>query len=177
MLCELETDKVSVEVPAPASGHAEPEILADEGGTVEAGGKLARHRWQRPAGASPPEAPAEAKPGPSAARAEEPAARCRGRAFGGKGDGRGRARPAIRSGHRPRRPHHEGGRRARRGWPCGIPRPGGPACEPAPAPAPRAPVPAEDAGREERVKMTRLRQNHRAAPEGRAEHRRDADHL
>jgi 2-oxoglutarate dehydrogenase E2 component (dihydrolipoamide succinyltransferase) len=34
-------------------------------------------------------------------------------------------------------------------------RPGRP---PAPAPAPRAPVPAEDAGREERVKMTRLRQ-------------------
>ena len=40
MLCELETDKVSVEVPAPASGTL-TEILADEGATVEAGGKLA----------------------------------------------------------------------------------------------------------------------------------------
>jgi 2-oxoglutarate dehydrogenase E2 component (dihydrolipoamide succinyltransferase) len=40
MLCELETDKVSVEVPAPASGTLS-RILAEEGTTVEAGGKLA----------------------------------------------------------------------------------------------------------------------------------------
>ena len=40
MLCELETDKVSVEVPAPAAGTF-GEILAGEGDTVEAGGKLA----------------------------------------------------------------------------------------------------------------------------------------
>ena len=40
MLCELETDKVSVEVPAPASGTL-TEILAAEGATVAAGGKLA----------------------------------------------------------------------------------------------------------------------------------------
>ena len=40
MLCELETDKVSVEVPAPAAGTL-TEILAPEGETVEAGGKLA----------------------------------------------------------------------------------------------------------------------------------------
>ncbi|MCE8471432.1 dihydrolipoamide succinyltransferase, partial [Rhodovulum sulfidophilum] len=40
MLCELETDKVSVEVPAPASGVLK-EILAAEGTTVEAGGQLA----------------------------------------------------------------------------------------------------------------------------------------
>jgi len=40
MLCELETDKVSVEVPAPASGTL-TEILAAEGTTVAAGGKLA----------------------------------------------------------------------------------------------------------------------------------------
>ncbi len=39
MLCELETDKVSVEVPAPASGTL-GEILAAEGDTVAAGGKL-----------------------------------------------------------------------------------------------------------------------------------------
>ena len=41
MLCELETDKVSVEVPAPATGIL-GKILAEEGATVEAGGKLAR---------------------------------------------------------------------------------------------------------------------------------------
>ncbi|WP_043917370.1 biotin/lipoyl-containing protein, partial [Jannaschia aquimarina] len=40
MLCELETDKVSVEVPAPAAGTLS-EIVVDEGGTVQAGGKLA----------------------------------------------------------------------------------------------------------------------------------------
>ena len=40
MLCELETDKVSVEVPAPTSGTL-GEILAKEGDTVQADGKLA----------------------------------------------------------------------------------------------------------------------------------------
>ena len=40
MLCELETDKVSVEVPAPAAGTL-TEILAEEGSTVEASAKLA----------------------------------------------------------------------------------------------------------------------------------------
>ena len=40
MLCELETDKVSVEVPSPAAGTL-TEILAEEGSTVEASGKLA----------------------------------------------------------------------------------------------------------------------------------------
>ena len=41
MLCELETDKVSVEVPSPASGTL-AEIYAANGATVEAGGKLGR---------------------------------------------------------------------------------------------------------------------------------------
>ncbi|MEL7302052.1 MAG: biotin/lipoyl-containing protein, partial [Pseudomonadota bacterium] len=40
MLCELETDKVSVEVPAPAAGTL-TKILAKEGDTVQAAGKLA----------------------------------------------------------------------------------------------------------------------------------------
>ncbi|MGR3200214.1 MAG: biotin/lipoyl-containing protein, partial [Paracoccus sp. (in: a-proteobacteria)] len=40
MLCELETDKVSVEVPAPAAGIL-AEILAEEGATVDAKAKLA----------------------------------------------------------------------------------------------------------------------------------------
>ncbi|WP_435312854.1 biotin/lipoyl-containing protein, partial [Primorskyibacter sedentarius] len=40
MLCELETDKVSVEVPAPAAGVLS-EILAPEGTTVDATAKLA----------------------------------------------------------------------------------------------------------------------------------------
>ncbi|MFC0156725.1 biotin/lipoyl-containing protein, partial [Mameliella alba] len=40
MLCELETDKVSVEVPAPAAGTL-TEIVAEEGTTVQADAKLA----------------------------------------------------------------------------------------------------------------------------------------
>ncbi|MDO5659130.1 MAG: 2-oxoglutarate dehydrogenase complex dihydrolipoyllysine-residue succinyltransferase [Paracoccus sp. (in: a-proteobacteria)] len=40
MLCELETDKVSVEVPSPAAGVL-AEIIADEGATVDASAKLA----------------------------------------------------------------------------------------------------------------------------------------
>ena len=62
MLCELETDKVSVEVPAPASGVL-TEILAAEGATVEAGGKLAVMSAGEGAAAAPaaaPEAPAAA---------------------------------------------------------------------------------------------------------------------
>ena len=40
MVCELETDKVSVEVPSPVSGFLE-EILVPEGDLVNAGGSLA----------------------------------------------------------------------------------------------------------------------------------------
>ncbi|MEM6482125.1 MAG: biotin/lipoyl-containing protein, partial [Pseudomonadota bacterium] len=62
MLCELETDKVSVEVPAPTSGVL-TEILAKEGDTVEAGGKLALMG----AGAGTTAAPQTASPAPAAA--------------------------------------------------------------------------------------------------------------
>ena len=40
MICELETDKVSVEVPSPVSGVL-AEILAPEGATVDAKARLA----------------------------------------------------------------------------------------------------------------------------------------
>src|SRR3989338_3156589 len=90
MLCELETDKVSVEVPSPVSGVL-AEILAPEGTTVAANARLAIVT-EGAVGAAP--------------KAAEAA----------------KAAPA-----------------------------------PAPAAIPRAPVPADDAAREERVKMTRLR--------------------
>ena len=64
-----------------------------------------------------------------------------------KGAGRGTG-----AGHRPRRAHHEGRRAEKR--PRRPPR----RPPPRPAQAPRAPVAAQDAEREERVKMTRLRQ-------------------
>ncbi|MEO0829794.1 MAG: biotin/lipoyl-containing protein, partial [Pseudomonadota bacterium] len=62
ILCELETDKVSVEVPAPSAGVLS-EIVAAEGSTVEAGGKLA---VLAASGSAPAAAPA-ATPAPAAA--------------------------------------------------------------------------------------------------------------
>ncbi|ADO41304.1 dihydrolipoamide succinyltransferase [Ketogulonicigenium vulgare Y25] len=56
MLCELETDKVTVEVPSPAAGTL-AEIIAAEGETVGVGALLA----QITAGAAAP-APAPARP-------------------------------------------------------------------------------------------------------------------
>lgn len=52
MLCELETDKVSVEVPAPAAGVM-TKLLAQEGSTVKAGGKLAVMSTNASASAAP----------------------------------------------------------------------------------------------------------------------------
>jgi len=66
MLCELETDKVSVEVPAPASGTL-TEIIAAEGTTVEASARLAVISSGDAAAASAPAAKAEAAPAPAAA--------------------------------------------------------------------------------------------------------------
>ena len=68
MLCELETDKVSVEVPAPASGTL-AEIYAETGATVKAGGKLGRIAGGaagagRPPPRWPPPAPPPPKPRP-----------------------------------------------------------------------------------------------------------------
>jgi 2-oxoglutarate dehydrogenase E2 component (dihydrolipoamide succinyltransferase) len=70
MLCELETDKVSVEVPAPASGVL-AEIVAAAGTTVGAGALLARISGEGSGKAAAPKAasaPApEPQPGPAPA--------------------------------------------------------------------------------------------------------------
>ncbi len=148
MLCELETDKVSVEVPAPASGTLS-QILAEEGTTVEAGGKLAVIGGSAGAAAAAP-APAAAAPAAAASAggkdiANAPSAE---KLMAEKGldaanvqgtgrDGRIMKEDVLRAATAP------------------APAATAPA---APAQAPRAPVAAEDAEREERVKMTRLRQ-------------------
>ena len=155
MLCELETDKVSVEVPSPAAGVL-AEILAEAGATVSAGGKLgvisggaaaaAKAGAPKPPAEDPAKGidagPAEVKPrdvedAPSAKRilAEkgvDPAS-----VQGTGRDGRVMKEDALKAEARPAV---------------------APAPAPEPAAIPRAPVPAEDAAREERVKMTRLRQ-------------------
>jgi len=148
MLCELETDKVSVEVPSPAAGVL-AEIVAPEGTTVDASAKLAvissSGAAAAPAAASeaPAAAPAPATSGkdvedaPAAKKAMAEAGISRDAVTGTGRDGRimkDDVQKAIAAGSKP-----------------------APAAAPLTS-APRAPVPADDAAREERVKMTRLRQ-------------------
>ena len=149
MLCELETDKVSVEVPAPAAGILS-EIVAPEGSTVAAGGRLAVISGS--AGASAPsDAPAPAAAATGRDVEDAPSAKKLMAEKGLSADqvtGTGRDGRIMKEDVR------------------AIASAGGaaPAAAPTvPTPtvaqqAPRAPVPADDAAREERVKMTRLRQ-------------------
>ena len=147
MLCELETDKVSVEVPAPASGTL-TEILAKEGDTVEAGGKLAVMSSSgdtvvvAPA-AAPVAASAAASTGkdvenaPSAKKAMAEAGLLPDQVQGTGRDGRVMKEDVVRAASAAS---------------------AAPPAATTPVSAPRAPVSADDASREERVKMTRLRQ-------------------
>ena len=152
MLCELETDKVSVEVPAPAAGVL-TEIVAKEGTTVAAGGKLAVISGSAE-GAKPAPAPTEdtAAPAPSGRDVEDaPSAR---KMMAEKGISRDQVTGTGRDG-RVMKEDVQSASAAPAAQPAAAP------TAPAPAPAqqaPRAPVPADDEAREERVKMTRLRQ-------------------
>ncbi|MDJ0858901.1 MAG: 2-oxoglutarate dehydrogenase complex dihydrolipoyllysine-residue succinyltransferase [Dinoroseobacter sp.] len=144
MLCELETDKVSVEVPAPASGTL-TEIVAPEGSTVDASAKLAVI-----GGAGAVAAPAEPAPAPAAAPAG-----------GGTRDVEDApsAKKLMAENNLSSADIQGTGRdgRVMKGDVLAAMAAPAPAA-PAPAAAPRAPVAAEDAAREERVKMTKLRQ-------------------
>ena len=71
-LCELETDKVTIEVPAHVAGVLS-EIIAKEGETVEVGALLASIGEGQGAVAPAVEAPPEPAPAPVAAPAPEPA--------------------------------------------------------------------------------------------------------
>ncbi|KPP87448.1 MAG: dihydrolipoyllysine-residue succinyltransferase [Rhodobacteraceae bacterium HLUCCO07] len=157
MLCELETDKVSVEVPAPAAGVL-VEILAEEGSTVEASAKLARisgsadgtvEPGPRPGAEEPKESGDDEDTGkdvenaPSAEKMMAEAGLDPSQVKGTGRDGRimkEDVQKAIATGTSD----------ARTSTPAPEPKPA--------ASTPRAPVPADDAAREERVKMTRLRQ-------------------
>lgn len=145
MLCELETDKVSVETPSPVAGVLR-EIVVPEGGTVEAGGILARIEPGATAEArtpTPPKPAAAPAPAPKARDvADAPSAR---RLMAEKGLDPASVQGTGRDG----RVMKEDVQRA-----AAAPAP----AAPEPAAAPRAPVSADDADREERVKMTRLRQ-------------------
>ena len=150
MLCELETDKVSVEVPAPAAGVL-TEILAPEGETVGAGGKLAVMSAGDGATAAPAATPAAA---PAAAAA--PAT-----ATGKDVENAPSAKKAMaEAGLSPDQVTGTGrdGRIMKDDVATAVAAAAAAPAPAAPAAAPRAPVSADDAAREERVKMTRLRQ-------------------
>ena len=152
MLCELETDKVSVEVPAPASGTL-TEILAEEGATVEAGGKLA----VMSGGAGGAAKGAVEAPAPSSASAAEPTTSGRGDVE----DAPSAKKAMAEAGLDPKDVKGTGkdGRVMKEDVSAAIAAAkSSPAASSAPAQPQRAPSPAEDAAREERVKMTRLRQ-------------------
>jgi 2-oxoglutarate dehydrogenase E2 component (dihydrolipoamide succinyltransferase) len=150
MLCELETDKVSVEVPSPVSGVL-AEIIAPEGTTVAANARLAIVT-EGAAAAAPAPAKAAAPvvaPTPVAKDVEDAPAAKKAMAEAGLSadqvQGTGRDGRVMKE---------------------DVARAVATAAAPAPAAAPvaaqvavpRGPVAADDAAREERVKMTRLRQ-------------------
>ncbi|MBL4873090.1 MAG: 2-oxoglutarate dehydrogenase complex dihydrolipoyllysine-residue succinyltransferase [Rhodobacteraceae bacterium] len=141
MLCELETDKVTVEVPSPVAGVMS-EIVAQEGENVGVDALLANITEGATAAATP--AAVEAAPQPAATSApakdveDAPSAKklmaekglTSDQVTGTGRDGRVMKEDVLKV-----------------------------AAAPVPVPAaPRAPVAADDSAREERVKMTRLRQ-------------------
>jgi len=143
ILCELETDKVSVEVPAPSAGVL-TNIMAAEGTTVDAAAQLAVISASASAAAAAPVAPSKA-PAPAASSGRDvedaPSAKKMMAEHGIK------SADVSGSG--------KDGRVMKEDVQRVLAQPAAPA--PA-AQAPRAPVAAQDASREERVKMTRLRQ-------------------
>jgi 2-oxoglutarate dehydrogenase E2 component (dihydrolipoamide succinyltransferase) len=148
MLCELETDKVSVEVPSPSAGVLS-EIFAPEGSTVDAKAKLAVIASGDGAAASAPAA--EAAPAPAAQKSEgskdvedAPSAK---KAMAEAGVSRDQVTGSGRDGRAMKDDVAKAVAAAK----------SAPATASAPV-TPRAPVSADDASREERVKMTRLRQ-------------------
>ena len=146
MLCELETDKVSVEVPSPVAGVL-AEIIAPEGTTVPAGARLAIVTEGASAAVAAPKAavpvPAPVVPAgkdvedaPAAKKAMAEAGLTSAQVTGTGRDGRIMKEDVAKAAAAPA---------------------AAAASTPAPAAIPRAPIPADDAAREERVKMTRLR--------------------
>ena len=149
MLCELETDKVSVEVPAPAAGTL-TKLLAQEGDTVEAGGKLA---VMTRGGQGKPHSKEEGTPETTEAPEQVDDAKKAG------GDAPSAKKLMAEKNLSPDQVKGSGkdGRIMKEDVLKALE--GGPKAEAPKADAPkRAPSPAEDADREERVKMTRLRQ-------------------
>ena len=145
MLCELETDKVSVEVPSPVTGVL-AEILAPEGATVAANARLAiviEGATAAPKAAAPAPAPAPVAAPPAKDIEDAPAAR----------------KTMAEAGLTPDQVTGTGrdGRIMKEDIAKAASGPAPVVVTQAAVAIPRAPIPADDAAREERVKMTRLR--------------------
>jgi 2-oxoglutarate dehydrogenase E2 component (dihydrolipoamide succinyltransferase) len=179
-LVELETDKVTVEVPAPAAGVLS-EIAAKNGETVAVGallGQIKEGAGGTPAKSTAAAAPAlsakAASPAPSSAAAPKPAASAPAAAASAPPPPAKVApedvplAPSVRrlgaeSGIAPVTVPGTGkdGRVTKGDMLAAIERAAAspmPVAQPAAAVTLRAPSPADDAAREERVRMTRLRQ-------------------
>jgi len=147
-LCELETDKVTLEVPAPAAGVL-AEIVAKDGETVGVGALLGMIAagGAGAVAAAPAAAPAPAAAAPAAAPT------------GGMPPAPSAAKLMAETGVSVSEGSGKRGQVLKGDVLAAIANPA-PAAAPAPAKpaAPRAASPADDAAREERVKMTKLRQ-------------------
>jgi len=170
-LVELETDKVSVEVPAPTAGVLAA-ILVETGATVAVGTVLGRINEGASAGAAAPAQPkpqsapspapaAQAAPAPQGGMPPSPAARKimeeKGIPEGGV-DGSGRRGQVLKEDAMAAAAARAEGE-ARSRAPVQAPAVYVPAPQPpATMPQMRAPSLPNDAAREERVRMTRLRQ-------------------
>ncbi len=159
-LVELETDKVTIEVPAPAGGVLEA-LAANDGETVGVGALLGTIAEAGAAAAKPAAAPAKAAEPVKAAEAPKPApAAAPAKPVASDANGPAVAKLATESGVDASSVAGSGkdGRVTKGDLVAAIERGPAPAAAPA-APAPmRAPSPADDASREERVRMTKLRQ-------------------
>lgn len=166
-LVELETDKVTIEVPAPAAGVLEA-IAAQPGDTVDVGALLGAIGGAGAAAA--PKPAAEAKP--AEVKAEVPAANAAGPEPVKPAPAAASSMPPAPSAQKLINEKGLDGSEIEGSGKRGqvlkedvLAALTKPAAAPAPKPveakapaAPRAPVAADDAGKEERVKMTRLRQ-------------------
>ncbi len=181
-LVELETDKVTVEVPAPVAGVLEA-ISANPGDTVNVGALIGVIAGAgvavRPAAAAAPAAVASAPvadaapavsavpPAPSAAKLMSENGLSPGDVEGSGKRGQVLKEDVLGALTKPLSVSAVSGSAAINPAPAPAAAPAAPAAKPAevkpaevrpaPAAAPRAPTPAADGSREERVKMTRLR--------------------
>ena len=147
MLCELETDKVSVEVPAPTAGVL-GQILAAEGSTVQAGGQLAVIGGEISSAAAPAQASVSAAAANSHDVEDAPSAKK-------LMSEAGLSRDEVTASGKDNRVMKQDVQKALATTQAAA----APQAAPIPPATPiRAAVSTDDAAREERVKMTRLRQ-------------------